>query len=118
MEREERGVSRVTLCGRLPKPVPQRLCGCPKETLVGADRHELDSLFKVAASVRFHGGKDADRAPMAPSAGKDIPHCCLHLGVAGVSEMPKGSGEGGRADKEAVHTLDGANAIEIFHAGT
>ena len=23
---------------------PQRLCGCPKETLVGADRHELDSL--------------------------------------------------------------------------
>ena len=59
MEREERDFSRVILCGRLPKPVPQRLCGCPKETLVGADRHELDSLFKVAASVRFHGGKNA-----------------------------------------------------------
>ena len=38
-------MSQRLLCGRLPKPVPTApVCGCPKETLVGADRHELDSL--------------------------------------------------------------------------
>lgn len=42
-------------------------------------------------------------------------YCSLHVGVVGVAKMAKSGGEVRRADEDAVHSLDSADLIEVFH---